>query len=305
MDVENLEFLDEFIKQAGTDNLKTAHYPKNFDDLSLRVSFGQGSKARVPQCQIVSPDRPTTDGYYHVNLFYKEQNILVLSYGIGETYDSDSWNNEIHTTKTRIDDLIERPFRYGNSYVSNYYKPSVDGDSVKYFTDGVEISNEQMIQNVKSIVADYRKCMDLEIKDETSVVSTGLFYMERQLEDFIIHNWEETELGRKYDLIYEEGELKSRQFNTEIGRIDILAKDKFDNNSYVVIELKRNQTSDETIGQITRYMVWVKNNIPNSKVKGIIIAGKYDGSVRYAIDIVPDIDVFLYQVDFKLNEYIQ
>tara|TARA_B100000927_G_C16142049_1_gene339773 strand:- start:213 stop:359 length:147 start_codon:yes stop_codon:yes gene_type:complete len=48
MDVENLEFLDEFIKQAGTDNLKTAHYPKNFDDLSLRVSFGQGSKARVP-----------------------------------------------------------------------------------------------------------------------------------------------------------------------------------------------------------------------------------------------------------------
>ena len=129
--------------------------------------------------------------------------------------------------------------------------------------------------------------------------------MERQLEDFIIDNWNETELGKKYDLIYEEGDLKSRQYNTAIGKIDILAKEKSDANSYVVIELKRNQTSDETIGQITRYMGWVKENIPDSKVKGIIIAGKYDERVRYAITMVPDIDVFLYQVDFKLNEYIK
>ena len=42
---------------------------------------------------------------------------------------------------------------------------------------------------------------------------------------FIIQNWDESEFGKKYDLIYDEGELKSQQFRTDIGRIDILAKD--------------------------------------------------------------------------------
>ena len=47
-----------------------------------------------------------------------------------------------------------------------------------------------------------------------------------QLEDFLIENWEGTELGQKYDLIKEEGELKSQQYKTDIGRIDILVQDK-------------------------------------------------------------------------------
>ena len=48
--------------------------------------------------------------------------------------------------------------------------------------------------------------------------------MEKQLEDFIIENWDKTEFGKKYDLIYEDGELISQQFPTTIGKIDILAK---------------------------------------------------------------------------------
>ena len=160
MNTENLEFLDEFVKQAGTNSLKTAHYPKDFDDLSMRVSFGMGSQARVPWTKIAAPDRPTTNGYYPVYLFYKEQNILVLSYGIGEHYDAESWNKEIHSSKTRIDDLIEKPFRYGNSYVSNHYEPRIEGDSVRYFTNGVEVSKEHMTNDLRSIISDYRKCMD-------------------------------------------------------------------------------------------------------------------------------------------------
>ena len=46
--------------------------------------------------------------------------------------------------------------------------------------------------------------------------------MEKQLEDFIISNWENTEFGMKYDLIYEDGVLVSQQYRTSIGKIDIL-----------------------------------------------------------------------------------
>ncbi len=45
-----------------------------------------------------------------------------------------------------------------------------------------------------------------------SVVSQGLFYMEKQLEDFIIRNWNRTALGKKYDLLIEDGELVSQQY---------------------------------------------------------------------------------------------
>ena len=167
---------------------------------------------------------------------------------------------------------------------------------------GKEVSKKQMIEELDSLVDYYKECMDIDLKDETSVISTGLFYMEQQLEDFIIRNWEETELGKKYELIYEEGELISQQYHTDIGRIDILAKDKKDG-CYVVIELKRNQTSDDTIGQVTRYMGWIKKNLGDSDVKGIIVAGKYDEKLDYAQEMTPNIEVFLYQVDFKLNEY--
>ena len=109
-------------------------------------------------------------------------------------------------------------------------------------------------------------------------------------------------IGQKYNLIYEDGELKSQQYITDIGRIDILAKDKNDN-SYVVIELKRNQTSDDTVGQITRYMGWIEEKLKDSNVKGIIVAGKYDERLYYAQRMLKNIEVFLYEVNFKLNEY--
>ena len=112
-------------------------------------------------------------------------------------------------------------------------------------------------------------------------------------------------MGKKYDLIIEEGELVSQQFKTDIGPIDILAKDK-KIGSYVVIELKKNQTSDDTIGQIARYIGWVKKHRANGKgVKGIIIAGSYDKKLDYAIKAFEglDIDVYLYKVDFQLSEF--
>ena len=99
----------------------------------------------------------------------------------------------------------------------------------------------------------------MEIKNEGSPISQGLFYMEKQLEDFIIANWDKTEFGQKYDLIYEDGVLISQQYPTTIGKIDILAIDKKTKN-YVVIELKKNQTSDDTVGQLSRYMGWIKEH---------------------------------------------
>lgn len=131
----------------------------------------------------------------------------------------------------------------------------------------------------------------------------ALFYMEKHLEDFLIENWERTELGSKYELIEEDGVIVSQQYRTDIGLIDILAKEK-NTGDYVVIELKKNQTSDDTVGQISRYMGWVGDKLAKEyNVKGIIIAAKYDQRLYYALKVVKNVEVYLYRVDFKLMEF--
>lgn len=138
---------------------------------------------------------------------------------------------------------------------------------------------------------------------EAEPTDPALFYMESQLEDFLIENWDRTELGKRYDLIEEEGELVSQQYRTGIGTIDILAKDK-KTGQYVVIELKKNQTSDDTVGQLTRYMGWLEvNKSGGQATRGVIIAGRYDERLYYALRKLKDVDVYLYQVDFKLSEF--
>ncbi len=129
-----------------------------------------------------------------------------------------------------------------------------------------------------------------------------LFYMEKELENFLIKNWEKTELGKKYDLIDEDGKF-SQQYPTGVGPIDILVKDKKDG-TYVVIELKRDQTSDVTVGQLTRYMGWLEENKTNGKsTKGIIIVGSYDEKLHYASKKIAGCEILMYQVDFQLKEY--
>ena len=262
-----------------------------------------GMAARVPWISFTAPGMSASNGYFPVYLYYKEQNVLVLSYGISETSEAPvNWTREIQDSKETISSVVLGAARYGNSYVHKTYSPKVVGNSVNFLSDGKESNSDLMNKDLLEITNYYKKILEIEAKTEGSIVSSGLFYMEQQLEDFIIENWEKTELGNRYDLIYEEGTLKSQQYITDIGRIDILARDK-ESGNYVVIELKKNQTSDDTVGQVLRYMGWISENKKDKAVKGIIIAGKYDEKLYYAQQMMKDIDIFLYEVNFSLKGY--
>lgn len=173
---------------------------------------------------------------------------------------------------------------------------------ISHKDSGIVASAKDLESDLETILSYYKKAVSLTPLAVTSDYSQGIFYMEKQLEDFIINNWNKTELGKKFDLIIEEGELLSQQYKTDIGLIDILVKDK-ESKSYVVIELKKNQTSDDTIGQLARYMGWIQENKKDENVKGIIIASSYDKKLAYALKIMKNIEVFLYEVNFKLKEF--
>lgn len=304
-------YISDFILQSNTTSLKTSKYPKEYLDFDVKFSFGMGTPAKISWASIHNNDIRNTKGINCVYLYYKQENILILAYGIMESFvGGDTWTDDVSENNPTIKEYFEqnslaKPYRYGDSFVCKAYEPKIENGSVSFINhkNGKVVSSNQFEKDLENLAQHYGKIINLEIKNEESPYSQGLFYMESQLEDFIINNWGNTELGKKYDLIYEKGDLISKQYRTEIGIIDILAKDK-KNKNYVVIELKRNQTSDDTFGQLTRYMGWVKRHLKDDNVKGIIIAGKYDKKLDYALEYAPfDTDVFIYNVSFTLNEF--
>jgi hypothetical protein len=62
----------------------------------------------------------------------------------------------------------------------------------------------------------------------------------------------------------------------------------------VICELKRGQTSDETVGQLLRYMGWVYEHLANfeSNVKGILVGGVFDKKIDYALLGVQDDKIY-------------
>jgi restriction system protein len=136
--------------------------------------------------------------------------------------------------------------------------------------------------------------------DET-VEDPSAFAMEEHLEDFLVKNWAQTDLGREYDIYKEDGEIVGQQYQTNTGPLDILAISK-DKKRLLVVELKKGRASDVVVGQALRYMGYVQEELAEEgqTVTGVIIALEDDQRIRRALAVVPNIVFYRYQVSFKL-----
>ncbi|MCB0015036.1 MAG: DUF91 domain-containing protein, partial [Anaerolineales bacterium] len=76
------------------------------------------------------------------------------------------------------------------------------------------------------------------------------------------------------------------------------------NGDWLIVELKRAQSSDVTLGQLLRYMGWVKRHLATSAetVHGLIVANQVTDQLRYAAQAVPNVGCKEYQVKFMLRD---
>ena len=148
---------------------------------------------------------------------------------------------------------------------------------------------------------------DLALGDEDTPDSDRetVFELEWQLRDFISHNIESLKLeGKSLRLDVDPQGRDGVEYPTEVGPIDILALDSDD--AFVIFELKRGRVADRAIGQISRYMGWIKKNLEHGKVvKGVIVAKSISSNLRHAIVAVPNISLFEYEVAFSLNQILE
>jgi restriction system protein len=140
----------------------------------------------------------------------------------------------------------------------------------------------------------------VQVDDET-VENPYVFVLEKYLEDFLVANWRHTLLGKDYDIYEEDGVQIGQQYMSDTGPLDILAISK-DRKTLLVVELKKGKVSDKVVGQIQRYMGFVKEELlePGQQVRGAIIGLDEDRRVQRALAVTQGIDFYRYEVDFRL-----
>ncbi|MBI4556337.1 MAG: DUF1016 family protein [Candidatus Hydrogenedentes bacterium] len=138
---------------------------------------------------------------------------------------------------------------------------------------------------------------------EQGLESPQMFALERHLHEFLRDNWESTTLGKEWAIYEEEGDPdRGYEFPCGVRRIDLLAKHKRQPR-WMVVELKRHQSDDQTVGQILKYIGWIQEHLAteNEKVEGLIISQEADGGLRCALKTVPNVRMARYEVDFHLT----
>ena len=168
-----------------------------------------------------------------------------------------------------------------------------------YTKEGSTIELKLVCKDAKDIIG-YSTTLGQTIEKPQNEFTTppSSFVLEKHLEDYICRNWDTTSFGQNYN-IYENG----RQFQTDTGPIDILTI-RNDSKEFRVIELKKGRASDAVVGQIQRYMGYIKDEVAalDQKVKGTIIALDNDIRIKRALRVNQDIDFYKYKIDFRLEK---
>jgi len=58
------------------------------------------------------------------------------------------------------------------------------------------------------------------VSTDSTVEDPSVFALEKHLEDFLVQNWKQSELGKGYKIFEEEGELVGQQYPTDTGAIE-------------------------------------------------------------------------------------
>jgi len=127
------------------------------------------------------------------------------------------------------------------------------------------------------------------------------FAYEKDLQNFLAKNLNIIENGLTF---YMEDGISGLEFPVGNRAIDILAIDR--NKDYVVIELKVSRGYDRVVGQILRYIAWIRKNLAekNQNVRGIIIAREITEDLILACSETQNIELFEYSLSVSLKKII-
>jgi RecB family endonuclease NucS len=171
------------------------------------------------------------------------------------------------------------------------YEPGKDPAPIHELVEGDVAREEALVEEADDEEVD---------SGGDALPGSSQFLLERDLQNYLARNLEVIEPGLR--LYVDESEAISGM-EVEAGgrRIDILAIDR--NNNLVVLELKVSKGYDRVVGQLLRYVNWVRKELadPGQKVRGIIVCRNMTEDLRLACADVPNIELFEYQLSVTVK----
>jgi hypothetical protein len=132
---------------------------------------------------------------------------------------------------------------------------------------------------------------------EAGAVGDFTLALEKYLEDLLVEGWDS--LSWTTPLQY----LGRQVPCGDLGFIDILAKDR-GTGDFTVIELKRDRPDDEVVGQLSRYMGWIKEHraaFAGVGVRGIIVVHEVTPKLRAASLAHDNVQLYTYDLAIALH----
>lgn len=140
--------VEKFLEQANSGGMKKTGYPSTYRDLMVKVGFGAGILAKVPWLSLLKGTSKMTSGIYPAYLYYKEQGVLILAYGVSEKNEAAiDWPGASGLQSIEqwfIANGRPIPEKYGNSYVKAAYIMNEELDAEKIQTDLDELVDEYL-----------------------------------------------------------------------------------------------------------------------------------------------------------------
>jgi hypothetical protein len=154
----------------------------------------------------------------------------------------------------------------------------------------------RLYDRTKDVVINNDTIEDEATEDETL---SQEFAYERDLRNYLEKNLSSIESGLK---LFEEDDITGIEYPAGGRFIDILALDRDKN--FVIIELKVSKGYDRVVGQLLRYMNWVKKNLADEgqKVRGMIVCKEITEDLSLACWGLKDIELFEYELSLKLTK---
>ncbi len=135
-------------------------------------------------------------------------------------------------------------------------------------------------------------------ESEDPIAPDSEFAFESDLRDYLAKNLPLLEAGLR---LYDEEGITGVEYPAGGRYIDILAVDS--QSRFVVIELKVSRGYDRVIGQLLRYMGWIRQNLAKGgpEVRGIIVAREITEDLRLACIESGRIELFEYQLSLSVQ----
>lgn len=195
-----------------------------------------------------------------------------------------------HTTTNSTDDLL---FRVG-SREYRLYEPGKDPSPI-HLPDKVQLPRTG---GGSVMVADDDD--DAGGAPDAAVAGSSQFALEKDLQRYLSDNLHIIEPGLT---LFQDEDISGFEYPAGGGRrIDILAKDGA--GSFVVLELKVEKGYDRVVGQLLRYMNWVRRELtePGQRVRGIIVCRTMSEDLILACSSIRGVELFEYRLQVTVTK---